>query len=42
MRIIMRQLIDALLNLKQHGLSHNDLKPENILIDKYFIVQIAD
>lgn len=42
LRIIVRQLVDALLWLKDHGYSHNDLKPENILLDEYFIIRIAD
>jgi len=41
-RIIIRQLVDALVWLKSHKYSHNDIKPENILLDQHFIIRLAD
>lgn len=41
-RIIFKQLVEGLVNLKTLGLSHSDLKPENILFDEFFTVKLAD
>jgi serine/threonine protein kinase len=32
---IIKQVVEGLMELKKHGVSHGDLKPENIMITKY-------
>jgi len=41
-RVMVRQLVDGLLHLREQGKSHLDLKPENILVAKDWILQISD
>jgi serine/threonine protein kinase len=39
---IFQQILNALLYLKQMGLSHRDVKPENVLFDKNWNVKLID
>jgi len=44
-KLIVKQIVDALVYLKNEGLSYNDIRPENIILSKInnkYIVKLID